>query len=211
MLAHPALITHPNPESVLIIGGGDGGVLREVLRYPVKRAVLVEIDPEVTKAAGDHFPWLKTSLEDLRSELVIQDGRDFVEITMEKFDVVIIDSSEPIGPSTPLHGEEFYSRLKTRLNPGGIIMAQVASPFFHLDQIEKKHAFLKDLFFHARFFLGTVPTYPGGSWCYIYLSDSTDPLDVKREPAEGLKVFNNEHYRAAFALPNYVKDKLGLS
>jgi spermidine synthase len=208
MLVHPAFIVHPEPKNVLIIGGGDGGVLREVLRYPVKKAVLVEIDEQVIQAASTHFPWLKPSLEDSRARLIVQDGRAFVEQTEDRFDVVIIDSSEPIGPSSPLHEKEFYERLKSRMNPGGIVTAQVASPFFQMDQIEKKHFFFKDLFKVARFYLGTVPTYPGGSWCYIFLSDSEDPMDIKRDPVPGLKVFNVETYRAAFALPNFMLDVL---
>lgn len=208
MLVHPAFIVHPGPENVLIIGGGDGGVLREVLRYPVKKAVLVEIDEQVIQAAGSFFPWLEPSLEDPRSQLFVEDGKAFVERTDDRFDVVIIDSSEPIGPSSPLHEREFYERLKSRMNPGGIVMAQVASPFFQMDQIAKKNLFFQDLFRIARFYLGTVPTYPGGSWCYIFLSDSEDPMDIKREPIPGLKVFNVETYRAAFALPNFMKDVL---
>jgi spermidine synthase len=209
MLVHPAFIVHPEPQNVLIIGGGDGGVLREVLRYPVKKAVLVEIDDQVIQAAKAYFPWLKPALEDSRSELIVEDGRLFVERTQYRFDVVIIDSSEPIGPSSPLHEKEFYRLLKSRMNPGGIVMAQVASPFFQMDQIERKQVFFKELFRTARFYLGTVPTYPGGSWCYIYLSDDVEPLDIKREPVSGLKVFNTDVYRAAFALPSYMRDRLG--
>jgi spermidine synthase len=210
MLVQPAFVVHPAPENVLVIGGGDGGVLREVLRNPVKKAVLVEIDAEVIQAAKTHFPWLGPALEDPRSELIVEDGRLYVERTADRFDVVIIDSSEPIGPSSALHEKEFFQRLKSRMNPGGVVLAQVASPFFHMDQIAKKHLFFEELFRTARFYLGNVPTYPGGSWCYIFLSDTADPLDIKRDPVPGLKVFNLDLYRSAFALPNYMRERLGL-
>ena len=211
MLVHPAFVVHSDPKSVLIIGGGDGGVLREVLRYPVKKAVLVEIDDQVIQAAKANFSWLNPALEDPRSDLIVKDGRLFVERTGDKFDVVIIDSSEPIGPSSTLHEKGFFELIKSRMNPGGIVMSQVASPFFQMDQIERKYVFFKELFSNARFYLGTVPTYPGGSWCYIFLSDDVEPLDIKREPVSGLKVFNLDLYRAAFALPSYMRDRLSQS
>ena len=209
MLVHPAFVVHSDPQNVLIIGGGDGGALREVLRYPVRKAVLVEIDDQVIQAAKANFPWLKPALEDPRSDLIVEDGRLFVEHVRDRFDVVIIDSSEPIGPSSSLHEKDFYELIKSRMNPGGIVIAQVASPFFQMDQIKRKHDFFNELFRTARFYLGTVPTYPGVSWCYIFLSDDLDPLDIKREPVPGLKVFNVDFYRASFALPSYMRDRLG--
>ncbi len=206
MLIHPALVCHPSPQSLLIIGGGDGGALKETLRYPVRSVCMVEIDCQVIDACRTFFPWLSSSLKDNRAELVIADGRKFIEETERKFDVVLIDSSDPVGPSVSLHERKFYKNLKRCLNPNGIVAAQVGSPFFYQESIEKKNSFLKKLFRFVRFYTGPIPTYPGGSWCYVFLADDVQPFQVKRIPPSGLKYFNLEIHRAAFSLPNFLKD-----
>jgi spermidine synthase len=204
MLVHPALFSHPAPQKILIIGGGDGGVLREALRYPIEKALLVEIDAEVIKVAGKYFPWLDRALQDPRSELRIGDGNEFIRMTDEKFDVILVDSSDPVGPSTVLHQRSFFSRAKRCLNPGGIIAAQAGSLTYHLDEHRKKSAFLARLFRIFRFYTAPVPTYPGGTWVYVFLSDIIDPLErVAKTPPAGLKFYNPEVHRAAFALPNF--------
>ena len=210
MLVHPAMACHPNPRKVLIIGGGDGGALREVLRHPVERAWMVEIDGMVIDACREHFGWLEPSLASGRAELVVGDGNVFVRETKEKFDVILVDSSDPVGPSTVLHEEGFYRKLATKLRPGGIIAAQAGSLALHQEQHAVKNRFLKGLFKHARFYLGPTPTYPVGTWCYTFLSDAIDPTAKRalRVP-EGLKYFNPDVHRAAFALPNFLKAKLG--
>ncbi len=124
MLVHPAMASHPRPAKVLIIGGGDGGALREVLKHPVKKAWLVEIDGQVIEACREHFPWLRATFRDPRAELVVADGNVFIDKVRETFDVILVDSSDPVGPSTVLHQEAFYRKLKSKLNPGGIIAAQ---------------------------------------------------------------------------------------
>ena len=209
MLVHPALACHPRPSKVLIIGGGDGGALREVLRHPVVKAWLVEIDGRVIEACRRHFPWLKAALKDPRAELAVADGNVFIEEVREKFDVILVDSSDPVGPSTVLHEEAFYRKLKSRLNPGGIIAAQAGSLMLHLDSHAMKSVFLKKLFRRSGLYLGPVPTYPVGMWCYNFLSDGVDPLAPRRmRIPKGLKYYNAEVHRAAFALPNFLKDRL---
>lgn len=205
MLVHPACVCHPSPQNILIIGGGDGGALKEILRYPVKSACMVEIDRQVVAACRQFFPWLSSALKDKRAELVIGDGRKFIEETERRFDIVLIDSSDPVGPSVPLHEGKFYKNLKRCLKSGGIVAAQVGSPFFYQESIEKKNSFLKKLFRFVRFYTGPIPTYPGGSWCYVFLSDEVQPLRIKRNPPPGLKYFNLEIHRAAFSLPNFLK------
>ena len=112
MLAHPALIVHPDPKEVLVIGGGDGGALKEILRYKIKHALLVEIDSEVIEISLEYFPWLSQSLKNEKVELLIEDGIKFIEKTEKMFDVVFVDSSEPVGPSSGLHEKDFYIKLK---------------------------------------------------------------------------------------------------
>jgi spermidine synthase len=210
MLVEPALCTCPQPDRVLIIGGGDGGALREVLKHPVKKAWLVEIDEEVIKACEQYFPWLEAGLSDPRAELAIADGFDFIQRTKEKFDVILVDSSDPVGPSAILHAREFYLKLKKILKPGGIIAAQSGSQLLHLKEHGQKSRFLKRMFKISRFYSGPVPTYPVGTWCYNFLSDRIDPLTVKklRIPA-GLKYYNEEIHRAAFARPAFFKQATG--
>lgn len=208
MLVHPALVAHPGPERVLIIGGGDGGALREVLRYPLRRAVLVEIDPRVIQISKAHFPWLTPALADDRSELVIDDGRAFVEKTEEKFDLVFVDSSDPIGPSLALHEKSFFESLKRRLNHDGIVTAQLGSPLYQRPSIARSVKFLKEIFRMVQVYMSPVPTYPGGVWCYGFLSDEIRALDIRREPFTALKYYNAEIHRASFALPNFLKDIL---
>ncbi|TET69444.1 MAG: polyamine aminopropyltransferase [Candidatus Aminicenantes bacterium] len=206
MLVHPAFVSHPSPQSILVIGGGDGGALKEILRYPIEHACLVEIDQQVIDVSKEYFPWLLPSLEDGRTELIIADGSEFIEKTDKKFDIVFIDSSDPTGPSTSLHEKGFYENLKRCLNLEGIVVLQAGSPFYHLESIKKKDAFLKKLFKNVCFYTSPVPTYPGGSWCFVFLSDEVQPLKIKRDPPRGLKYFNLDIYQAAFSLPNFMKD-----
>ncbi|MBU4203458.1 MAG: polyamine aminopropyltransferase [Acidobacteria bacterium] len=200
MLVHPAFGAHPGPKDVLIIGGGDGGTLREVLRHPVERAVLVEIDPDVIEAAKKYFEWLGPALDDNRAELIVADGIRFAADTDRTFDLVFVDSSEPIGPSSVLHTPEFYQRLRERLNPGGIISSQIGSPFFHAAAIDREHRFLRDIFRIVRLYTGPVPTYPGGTWSYVFLSDTRAPLPALHPPPAGLKYFNPAVHEACFRL-----------
>ena len=208
MLTHPAFVTHPDPQKVLIIGGGDGGVLKEVLRYPIEKAKLVEIDPQVIKVSKKYFPWLKSCLKDSRAEIVVADGKIFLQNSDQTFDIILVDSSEPVGPSISLHEETFYRALKSRLAAHGVACLQMASPFYHSEAIVKTNAVLDELFQVARLYTAPVPTYPGGLWCFSFLSDKLNPLAIKRKPPVGLKYFNQDIHRAAFALPNFLKEKL---
>ncbi len=169
MLVHPALASHPKPKNVLIIGGGDGGALREVLKHPVKKATLVEIDGQVIDACREHFPWLRTAFRDKRAELVVADGNVFIDKTLDRFDVIIVDSSDPVGPSTVLHQEAFYRKLKSRLRPGGTIAAQAGSLMLHLDSHARKSVFL------------WVPCRPTRSACGATTSSPTGPTRSRYE------------------------------
>ncbi len=207
MLVHPALSCHPKPSRVLIVGGGDGGALREVLKHPVKSATMVEIDERVLSACRKHFPWLREVGRDKRAEILVGDGNAFVAETDGTFDVILVDSSDPVGPSTVLHEAEFYRRLRARLNPGGIIAAQAGSLMLHMDSHAAKARFLMRLFKHPLFYVGPVPTYPVGTWTYNFLSNDVDPLAARRlRIPKGLKYYNADVHRAAFALPAFLRD-----
>jgi spermidine synthase len=208
MLILPAIVTHPQPRKILIIGGGDGGALRQILQHPVESATMVEIDPDVISAAKKYLPWLVPSLEDERANLVVADGKKYLEDSKDTYDVVYIDSSESIGPSTVLHEKNFFALVKNRLTPGGVVCAQVGAPFFQLESLKHAKNELRDVFEIFRFYLAPVPTYPGGYWCYVFLSDRVDPFAIKREPPRDLRYYNLEIHKAAFALPNYLREIL---
>jgi len=208
MLAHPALTTHPHPRSLLIVGGGDGGLLYQALGYSLERVVLCEIDPDVIEVSRAYFPWLTPGLKDRRVELVLADANAFALGCREKFDIILVDSSDPVGPSAVLHQRQFYERLKKILKPEGIIAAQAGSLLFHLGSFQRKNAFLKKMFDVVRFYLGPAPTYPGGMWCYNYLSRRADPLRFARQAPAGLRYYNREVHESAFSLPNMLKDRL---
>jgi spermidine synthase len=124
------------------------------------------------------------------------------------FDVILVDSSDPVGPSAILHHREFYARVKERLKPGGIVAAQAGSPLYQLEHLRKKHIFLRKLFKFAFYYLGPAPTYPGGWWCYAFLSDKVDPLrNFKKTAPAGLRYYNPDIHRAAFVLPEFLRKK----
>ncbi len=209
MLVHPAMSSHRHPADVLVIGGGDGGALREVLKHPVRKAWMVEIDAEVVEACRTHFGWIKAPLKDKRVELVIDDGNEFIGRTDQRFDVIIVDSSDPVGPSTVLHREAFYRGLKSRLKPGGIVAGQAGSLLLHLDSHARKAAFLSGIFRFSRIYLAPVPTYPVGTWCYDFLSNEVDPLGGGRlRVPKGLRYYNSDVHGAAFAQPNFLREAL---
>ncbi|UPT76168.1 MAG: polyamine aminopropyltransferase [Elusimicrobiota bacterium] len=129
MIAHPALFTHPRPRNVLVIGGGDGGTVREVLKHrSVKSCTLVEIDGLVVEASRKYIPQTAKALSDRRATVRIEDGVKFVAETKEKFDVVIVDSTEPFGPAKELFGPSFYRNVKRILTKDGIVVSQAGSP-----------------------------------------------------------------------------------
>jgi spermidine synthase len=207
MLVHPACMTHPSPKDILVIGGGDGGALKEILRYPVETVCHVEIDAQVIEVGKDYFPWLSPCLDDKRVELIIADGLEFLKEEDRAFDIVFVDSSEPVGPSISLHRRDFYEIVKKRLNgEAAVAVAQIGSPLYHLDFIKECSKTFKEFFQFVRFYVGPAPSYPGGSWCYAFLSDSVDPLDLNRDPPSDLKCYTREIHKAAFALPPFIKD-----
>lgn len=208
MLVHPAFISHPSPRNILIIGGGDGGALKEILRYPIERVWFVEIDSQVIEVSKKFFPWIMPCLKDERVELVITDGNKFTQKAKMKFDITLVDSSDPMGPSRALHEKDFFLNVKSCLNPQGVVVSQIGSPFLHLNHIKEKYTELKKCFNIVSLYVSPVPTYPGGSWCFMYLSDKVNPLSMEREPPSGLKYFNKEIHRTAFSLPNFIKEKL---
>ncbi|MGQ9618722.1 MAG: polyamine aminopropyltransferase [Candidatus Aminicenantia bacterium] len=208
MLVHPALLTHPNPKNVLVIGGGDGGTVREVLKYPVEKIFLVEIDQEVIKISKKYFPEISRSFDSEKVKIVNDDGAKFLEKTREIFDIIIVDSSDPIGPSVSLFEKSFLKNVRSHLSSKGIYVSQSGSPLFHKDHLKDFFKTVKENFRIAKIYMAPVITYPGTIWTFTIASESIEPFDIKRTPPEELKFYNLEIHKSSFSLPNFLREIL---
>ncbi len=210
MLSHVPLYSHENPKSVLIVGGGDGGMLREVLKHKtVERAVLCEIDASVIELSKKYFPKVSNgAFENPRAQVLIQDAAKFVKETEEKFDVIIVDSSDPIGPSAVLFSSEFFGDCKARLNEGGIFVNMSGVPFLQKHEQEMTLESATPHFKHVGFYLAPVPTYVGGFMALGWASDTDYQVseEVLRERMgdESYSYYNPAIHKASFALPNFM-------
>lgn len=218
MMTHVPILAHGNAKRVLIIGGGDGGILREVVRHEsVEHVTMVEIDPAVTDFCKQQLPQISAgAFDDPRLDLVFADGAKFVEETGDSYDVVIVDSTDPIGPGEVLFREEFYRAAKARLTPGGVIVTQNGVPFMQGDELAATMEKFRRLFKVASCYLATIPTYVGGPMAMGWGTDDETLKSVSLEELEkrfekaGLvtRYYTPEVHKAAFALPRYVQDCL---
>ncbi|MDH4225881.1 MAG: polyamine aminopropyltransferase [Deltaproteobacteria bacterium] len=210
MIIHPALCSHPNPRDVLIIGGGDGGSVREAIRHRgVKSVTLVEIDALVIEASRRFLPSIACGLDDPRVDIRVADGFVHLDDHQGAYDVIVVDSTDPVGPGEVLFTEDFFKKVKRAARPGGIVVFQSENPMYYSEVITKMHRTLRGLFSHTGLYLAPIPTYPGGLWSFTMASDEVNPLTGKifegrMDPAP-LKYYNPKLHRGAFLLPNYVK------
>lgn len=205
-------------DRVLIIGGGDGGVLREVLRHPQARPTMVEIDRSVVDMCVRHLPNHSAgAFDNPRSHLVIADGARFVKETSDRYDVIIVDSTDPIGPGAVLFTEEFYADCKRCLTPGGVLVTQNGVPFLQGDEVTTSDRHFRKLFDDAAFYVAPIPTYYGG---FMTLGWATDNPALRRQPLAAItelyrdwgqttQYFTPDIYVGAFCLPAYVQRLLG--
>jgi len=216
MFTHVPIITHGNVGSVLIIGGGDGGILREVLKHKsVKQAVMIEIDSEVIDLCKKHMPALNGgAFADSRVLLKVADGIEYVRNSAEKFDLIIVDSTDPINVGEVLFTDEFYQNAKKCLNDGGILSTQSGVPFLQSGELKNIQNRLGKIFKDLTFYVVPVPTYIGGFMCLSFASDNTSlkNLDIKeiekrfsQAQIEDTKYYNPQIHAASFALPQYIK------
>ncbi len=213
MLVHVPLLAHGGVKRVLIIGGGDGGVLREVLRHPVDLATMVEIDGRVVELCKQHMPALSAgAFDDPRARVLIDDGIKFMADTTDTFDVIIVDSSDPVGPNEVLFTDAFYADCRRRITPGGVLITQSGVPFLQEDEVIDGYKRLKPHFADVGFYVIAVPTYVGG---FMTLSWASDDADLRRQPesvlteryaAAGLETryYSPAVHKGAFALPPYI-------
>jgi spermidine synthase len=215
MMAHVPLMALERPRRVLVVGGGDGGVLREVLKHPsVEKATLCEIDRAVIDLSLKHYPEIAGgAFDDRRTEVVIADGLKYVAETEERFDAIIVDNSEPIGPSAVLHTREFFADCRRALKAGGVLVTQNGLPFLFPEHLAQTSGIFASLFKATSPFLCTQPCYFGGPFALNWASDDADLLEVA-EPTlarrMGRRAIATRYYtpavhRAAFALPEYVR------
>lgn len=214
MLGHPVLFTHPAPHRVLIIGGGDCGTLREVLRHPdIEQVWQVDIDERVTRLAEQYFPELCESNSDPRAELHFADGIRWVrEAETGSLDVLIVDSTDPIGPGEVLFSEEFYRHCRRALGNDGLLVQQSESPLLHLDLITDMHRKMRRAgFSHTRLLHFPQPVYPSGWWSAT-LAGNTDLTAFRQRDAEArpfpTRYYNQRTHQAALALPGFVEQHL---
>lgn len=212
MISHIPMNSHKNPEQVLVIGGGDGGTIREVLKHPtVKRVVLCEIDGMVIDVCKKYLPTIGCELDNPKVEMQVRDGIEYIKTQKNQFDIILIDSTDPMGPGTGLFTEEFYTNVKEALKEGGIMAAQSESPFADQKEMKLMYPLLRKVFPIVRTFVGPMITYPAGYWSWAFCSVNVEPLSYIAEDRVALiekdaKLYNKDIHRSVFALPNFVKE-----
>ena len=219
MLAHVPILAHGLARRVLIIGGGDGGLLHEVAKHrDVESITMVGVDDKLVEMCREFLPeHSKGAFGDSRLNLVIDDGLRFVETTEEKFDVIICDSSDPAGSDEALFSEGFYQACRRCLNDGGILVAQNGAPFLQLNEVQTTARRINGLFPDWHFYQAAVPTYVGGAMAFAWGACNSEsrklPLDTlcQRFAGSGIvtRYYNPHVHLGAFALPQYVLQAIG--
>lgn len=216
MITHVAMATNPSIKKVLVIGAGDGGTVRELTRYnTIEKIDMVEIDEVVVKVSREYLPFTACKLDDHRVNLYFEDGIKFVEGKESQYDLIIVDSTDPIGPGEGLFTKAFYANCYKALTENGILINQNESPYYAATAREMKraHSKIKGIFPIAKAYQYYIPTYPGGHYIFGFASKTLDPVkDFNPEKWNSLGIktryYNTELHVGAFALPNYVKEML---
>ena len=210
MIVHVPMFSHPAPREVLIIGGGDGGTLRELCKHPqLQKADMVEIDERVVAASKKYLPSISSAFDDARVNLFFQDGIEFVK-NAGKYDLVIVDSSDPIGPAQLLFTQEFYSNIYNCLNDDGMMVVQSESPIFYQEVFCSVYRNINAVFPRTMVYLACIPTYVSGPWSFTIGSKVHNPRELKGDSKAGfdLKYYNDKIHQAAFALPGFIEDMI---
>jgi len=215
MIAHVPMMSHPNPKKVLVIGGGDGGTVREVLKHSsVEEVVLCEIDQGVVDACYKYMPEISSALKDPRVKHIYDDGAKYARENQGKFDVILVDSSDPVGPAEVLFKEPFYRDMANALSETGIIATQAESFWYHGEIIAGLFEFIPKIFPKYGYYYTTIPSYPSGIIGFTFLSNRISPYSVVPDPnrvPKGLKYYSCEIHRSAFVLPEFAKQFVKMS
>lgn len=216
MLSHVPILAHGAVRDVLVIGGGDGGMIEELFKHTdIKHVTMAELDPGVIELARTHLPELSNgAFDDPRLEIVIGDGKDYAATSERRFDLIIVDSTDPIGPGEALFTPTFYADCRRLMRPGGVIVTQNGVPFFQADELEATTRAFAGLFVDAMCYLAAVPTYVGGFMAFGWGSDDPSLRRVSRATLDerfaaagfGTRYYTPEVHLASFALPRFILD-----
>jgi spermidine synthase len=217
MMAHVPLFAHGRAKKTLIVGGGDGGVLREALKHPeLEQVTLCEIDCSVIDLCRQHFPEISAgAYDDPRTRIIIADGTQFVAETGDRFDVIMVDSTDPIGPGAVLFTKEFYADCARSLNPSGLLVTQNGLPFLQAAELQQSVGFFRELFADAYAYLANTPSYFGGPMSFGWATDNTKlrhhrrgKIERRHGKAGGFptRYWRPDVHVAAFALPTYIRE-----
>jgi len=210
MIAHVPLCVHPKAQKVLVIGGGDGGTIREILKHDnIKEIEICEIDKKVIEVSKRHFPNLGNSFDDPKVKIFCEDGNKFIRKRKNEYDLIVVDSSDPIGPAEVLFRKEFYEAMYQALKDDGIVVTQAESFFYHRKIIKSLFSFIKDIYPISEYYYTLVPTYPSGMIGFTFCSKKYHPIkDFNKTEAlklTDLKYYNKNIHRAAFDLPTFAQ------
>ncbi|MCH5185132.1 MAG: polyamine aminopropyltransferase [Oscillospiraceae bacterium] len=214
MIVHVPMAVHPNAEKILVIGAGDGGVVRELTRYDTVRHIdLVEIDEKVIDICKEYLPQTACRFDDERVHIYCQDGLKFIRKCENEYDIIIVDSTDPFGPGEGLFTKEFYGNCHKALKNDGILINQHESPFYEQDAIamQQAHKRISGTFEICKVYQAHIPTYPSGHWLFGFSSKKYHPVnDLGDWEKFGIKTryYNKNLHMGAFALPVYVEDML---
>ncbi|XP_034946910.1 spermidine synthase isoform X2 [Chelonus insularis] len=220
MISFLPLCSHPNPKNVLIVGGGDGGVAREVVKHPkVERITQVEIDASVLAASKRFLPFMASGLDHPKVNVHVGDGFEFLKQHREEFDVIITDSSDPVGPATCLFQKSYFALMKSSLKPGGIVCSQAGTIWSKDKQVARTLSHSQTVFPVTAYGVASVPTYPTGQIGFILgsLNSETNfenPIKVFSEEEldqMGLRYYSDKMHKAAFVLPRFIQKELNKS
>lgn len=214
MMVHVPMAVNPSAQRVLVIGGGDGGAVRELCRYPsVGHIDLVEIDRRVVELCAQHLPTISSALNDPRVTMHFQDGLRFVRGCENEYDLILVDSTDPFGPGEGLFTREFYGHCFKALNADGIMVNQNESPFYEDDAkaMQRAHQRIAATFPVCRLYQAHIPSYPSGHWMFGFASKGLHPIrNMQTESWNSLhlatRYYNTNLHRASFALPTYVEE-----
>ncbi len=191
------------PETALIIGGGDGGAAKRLLKLNFKNIVNAEIDRNVVEVSRKYFPEISSSFDDKRVKLIIGDGIKYIKNSNEKFDRIIIDSTDPVGPAEGLFSKEFYNDIKNHLTDGGIAVTQSGSPYYQEKALSLAYKGLSGVFSNVKTYLAFIPTYPSGLWSFTMASERA--FKIRDENVINGTYFNKDILAGSFYLPEFVK------
>lgn len=211
MMSHVPLNTHTNPKNVLVVGGGDGGVIREIIKHPaVEHATLVEIDRRVVEVSKEYLPEIACGLDDPKVTVIYDDGIKHVLENPDTYDVIIVDSTDPVGPAVELFSGDFYQSVFRALKEDGVFVAQTESPFVNADLVTSCYKRISAAFPMTKVYLGHIPTYPTGMWSFTMGTKKHDPekVDISKIPSYPTRYYTPEIHKAAFVLPKFVQELL---